>query len=278
MIKSKAEIPPLRRACLLALGKLMKALAPFMDDFVVIGGWAPYLLLSRHGADDAVHVGSADVDLYFDSRRMTPERVHAVMQALRKIGSEPMYWMGVGPYIPFSFWIPVRQQGEVVKVRVDLLGLENVPAKSLPSHFALALRAAEDVEVQVRGAAYSVKVSGAVAVLAMKAAVLTERRADKDAYDLYTLVRYYKTGPAALAEEIKPLRDGPPIKSALKTLRKWFIVPDAPGPLAVARFVAPNGTQAARRVLAEQVRLTFEMLLEGAEGGAGEGQEKQGAG
>lgn len=269
MIKRKSEIPPLRRACLLALGKLMKALTPFMDDFVVIGGWAPYLLLNRFGAEDAAHVGSADVDLYFDSRRMTPERVHEVMQALRAIGSEPMYWMGVGPYIPFSFWIPVRQQGAVVKVRVDLLGLEEVPAKSLPSHFALALRASEDVEVQVRGASYSVRVSGAAAVLAMKAAVLTERRADKDAYDLYTLARYYKNGPESLAEELKPLRDGLPIKTALKTLRKWFVVPDAPGPQAVARFVAPNGSQSARRVIAEQTRLTFETLLESAEAQGG---------
>jgi hypothetical protein len=44
--------------------EVIDALKGYGSDVVVVGGWAPYFLLQKHGSDQAArHVGSLDGDL-----------------------------------------------------------------------------------------------------------------------------------------------------------------------------------------------------------------------
>jgi hypothetical protein len=262
MTSTRAEIPEFRQASLKALSVLLDALAPFVDDYVVIGGWAPYLLLHKHGSPDTKHLGSVDLDLVFDGPRLSDERRAAILVALERVGCEQRMWDARGDIpVPNSFWLPVTHAGRTVKIQIDLIGLDGVGRKNLESHYALALKQNEQVSLKFDRRELSVRVSGAAAVFAMKAIALNARKAPKDAYDLYMMARFYKDGPESLAAELRPLLVGPPIRSALANVKRWFADAFAPGPRAVVEFLLADAGPAAQTRLRAQAFTVMQQLV-----------------
>ena len=87
------------------LAELMTTLGTYRDALVLIGGWAPYLILESFGEpgafqegafqDDAfqtkfVHVGSIDIDLVVDPAIIDIERYATIVEALLARGWEPV--------------------------------------------------------------------------------------------------------------------------------------------------------------------------------------------
>lgn len=75
------------RRVLIDIGQV---LAPFHDCLVVVGGWVPDLLLPAVSVD--AHVGSIDVDLALDVRRLGDGRyaeLLGLLLATRGIGKAP---------------------------------------------------------------------------------------------------------------------------------------------------------------------------------------------
>ena len=262
MTSTKDQIPEFRKASLKALCVLLDALSPFADDYVVIGGWAPYFLLQKHGGGEANHLGSVDLDLVFDGPHMTEDKRARIFAALEAIGCEQRMWDVQGEVpVPNSFRLPIEFDGRTVKIQVDLIGLDGVGRRSLDSHYALALKQNEHVSVKVGRRSQDVRVSGAAAVFAMKAIALNDRKAPKDAYDLYMIARYYKAGPESLAEELRPLLEGPPIRSAVANVKRWFANEFAPGPRAVVEFLLADSPAALQTRLRAQAFGTIQRLL-----------------
>ncbi len=80
-------------------------------------------------------------------------------------------------------------------------------------------------------------VCGPGAFVVLKALAFGNRGDNKDAYDLYYVVRNYGIGPEQVAGHLAPLLDSPFTQDALKILRKDFKDPESTGPSRVARFL-----------------------------------------
>jgi hypothetical protein len=79
-------------------------------------------------------------------------------------------------------------------------------------------------------------VCGPGAFTVLKALAFNNRGENKDAYDLYYVVRNFGAGPADVAAALAPLLDAPPTDEAIAILRRDFLSVDDIGPLRVAIF------------------------------------------
>jgi hypothetical protein len=80
-------------------------------------------------------------------------------------------------------------------------------------------------------------VCDAGAYVVLKALALDSGGENKDAYDLYYVVRNYCSGPTDVASKLQPLLDDADAQRALTILKRDFSEPDAVGPMRVAAFV-----------------------------------------
>ena len=70
------------------LAEVMTALGAYRDALVLIGGWAPYLILD-HGEQpqrDFVHVGSIDIDFVVDPERVNADQYATIVRLLKDHG------------------------------------------------------------------------------------------------------------------------------------------------------------------------------------------------
>jgi hypothetical protein len=82
----------------------------------------------------------------------------------------------------------------------------------------------------------------------MKGIVLGERYKEKDAYDIYYLVTYYKNGPVDVAKEMNAHQTNDLTNEALTTIKKDFESRESSGPAWVASFLNEEGEDRERRI------------------------------
>jgi hypothetical protein len=82
----------------------------------------------------------------------------------------------------------------------------------------------------------------------MKGIVLGERYKEKDAYDIYYLITYFKNGPVDVAKEINPYINNDLVTEAITTIKKDFDSREASGPSWVASFLNEGGDKRERRI------------------------------
>lgn len=70
-------------ACLSVLVEIMTVLGSYRDNLVLIGGWVPYFLLNNKGKD---HVGSIDIDLALDFKKISDESYKTILKLLNQRG------------------------------------------------------------------------------------------------------------------------------------------------------------------------------------------------
>src|SRR6185295_11118466 len=75
-----------------------------------------------------------------------------------------------------------------------------------------------------------IRVCGAGAYIVLKALAFRIRGENKDAYDLFYLLRNYGHGVEDVAAPLRPLLDAASAQKALAILREDFLDPDAVGP------------------------------------------------
>ncbi|HLF93667.1 MAG TPA: hypothetical protein VJB14_09395 [Planctomycetota bacterium] len=94
-------------------------------------------------------------------------------------------------------------------------------------------------------------VCGAGAFIVLKALAFRNRGVNKDAYDLFYVLRNYGKGPEDVAAELKPYLRDSSAQRALEILREDFTSPQALGPQRAARFLeAPDEAALAADVAA----------------------------
>jgi hypothetical protein len=235
------------------LAELMTALGTYRDALVLIGGWAPYLILETFGEPGAfqegasqadafqtqfVHVGSIDIDLVVDPAIIDIERYATIVEALLARGWEPVG----GSLFQFEKAIPSPRSGRAYPIRVDFLTPRPLAGEGRTHRHRevqrdLRARTLEGAEVAIAhwfwyeldallpdGAAARtrLKVTDIVGSLALKGIAIGDRYAEKDAYDIYTVCAHCAGGPCAVADALRPFLAETPVRRGLDAIAEKF--------------------------------------------------------
>ena len=242
------QVELVKATCLYVATKL----GDMMDDLVIVGGLVPSLLIDQEAlpADVAPHVGTMDLDVGLQIALLNEGRYRRLTERLRDAGFA-MDKNDAGN--------PTRQRWAITSsgtVTVDFLiqptrpGDKGGKLRDIEPDFAAiiapGLRCAfrDHQQVTLEGktlfgerATRDVWASGAGAYVVLKALAFDSRGENKDAYDLFYVVRNFGTGPSNVAANLRPLLDDPEAQRALAVLRRDFAELDAVGPMRVAAFV-----------------------------------------
>ena len=231
------------RRVLVDLGQV---LATFIDCFVVVGGWAPDLLLS---APTEPHIGSIDVDLVLDAAKLTDGRYAELLDLLL---ATKRYRKGAKAF-QLIVDVDLGDGDNPVQVEVDFLAATDVVAKkNKPKLIAgfrvlrtdgcgVAFHAPVELALpgrSVRGAHNTVRlrVASLADFLVMKAYAIGGRDKPKDTYDLCYCLEQYPEGIQALALEWASRSSEEHVSRAIQILKEKFIAVDAFGPQQLIEF------------------------------------------
>jgi hypothetical protein len=241
------QVARVRATCLYLATKL----GDLMDDLVVVGGLVPSLLIDQGHlpAGVAAYVGTMDLDLGLAFAVVGEQRYQAITERLRRAGFAPdvneegnptrQRWRISDPPVTVDFLIEpanaTEQAGRVFSIERDFAA---IIAPGL--HLAFVDRSKvtlDGLTIQGEKASREIWVCGPGAYVALKALAFRIRGENKDAYDLFYVVRNYGNGVADVAARLKPLVNDKSTKTALDYLRADFLDHEATGPRRVAEFM-----------------------------------------
>ena len=231
---------------------VLTILAGDLKAIAVVGGWVPELVFPGEG-----HIGSLDVDLALDGRLIKPAAYNTIREKLLKAGyriKEP------GATNVFVREVPAGS--ETIVVKLDLITGEQETPVAEGSHqhihgmMVSKLRGADlafdhHLDVTVQGQlptggrnSLTARVPTVAAFICMKSITMTERKREKDAYDIYFCLRHYPGGPKALAATFTDLRGIANVEEALAAMRSKFADQNQIGPVWAAQVAEEHGENA----------------------------------
>jgi hypothetical protein len=242
------QLEMVKATCLYVATKL----GDLMEDIVIIGGLVPSLLIDQDALADhtEAHVGTMDLDVGLTMALLDEGRYRALTERLRRAGFHPdenekgnitrQRWVIEGEAkVTIDFLIqPIEASdrgGRLRDIEPDFaaiiapglhLAFVNRHQRTLDGRTILGEKASRDVWV-----------CGAGAYLVLKTIAFELRGENKDAYDLFYVLRNYEAGVADVAAELGPLLDDAYAKRALSILRRDFLDPESVGPSRVAQFM-----------------------------------------
>jgi len=267
----------------------MTALGAYRDALVLIGGWAPYLIIRKFGepGDFArgefdprefdtgpTHVGSIDIDFVVDPEAIDADQYATIVELLLARGYESL----TGSLFQFQKMIASLRTRQPHVIRVDFLTPKPLQRRSHRHRevqrdlHARTLAGAEvalthwfwhEFDAQLPDGAQThvrVKVADVVASLALKGLAIGDRYAEKDAYDIFTLCAYYQGGPAAVADAVRAFRDEDPVRRGLDAIREKFRNREAEGPTWVAVFLSEGQADEGERFRTDAFMTVSEVL------------------
>jgi len=224
--------------------ELVRLLGEYCDDMIIVGGWVPELLFPSARMK---HIGSTDVDLALDHRRITEASYQTIRGHLLRHG----YVEGKQPFI---FFREVVIRGRPTTVKVDFLAGEyggaggshrTQPVQDMAARKARGCDLALEMNtrVKIEGAlpgggldAAEVRVAGVVPFIVMKGMALHDRLKPKDPWDIYFCLVNYPSGLDGLVQEFRPHVQRGLVLEGLRKIREKFLSPDHVGPKSVADF------------------------------------------
>ena len=251
----KQQVELVRQTCLYVATKI----GDLLDEFVVVGGLVPSLLIPEKSLppNEGVHVGTMDLDLGLSLALLDAHRYEELTLRLRRAGFEPDVNEAGNP--TFQRW--KIEPSPDLKVTVDfvippslesdkggnLRHIERDFAAVITPGLHLAFRDREKILLEgstITGekASRYVWVCGPGAFMVLKALAFGTRGENKDAYDLYYVIRNYGTGIDNIFDHLKPLLNEQETQQALQILQRDFSDPNSVGPRRVAEFLyaGPN--------------------------------------
>jgi len=251
-------------ACRSVLIEVLTILAKDLDKLVVVGGWVPELAFPERG-----HIGSIDVDLALDARRLHPMAYESIGGKLAQAG----YLKSPEMMNRFYRQLP----GSALQIRVDLITGEFAGIESEGAHhriqgltiwkargIELAFACQQDVSIEgmLPGGGHNkviAKMPTIAAFLCIKAITLGERKKEKDAYDIFFCIDNFPGGPRALAWEFRAIIGNTLVAEGLSILREKFSRLDGVGPVWAA-LVAAGGDSANEDERQKWQRRAFEIV------------------
>ncbi len=242
------QVHLVRATCLYVATKL----GDLMDDLVVVGGLVPSLLIDPSGLVRGIdpHVGTMDLDVGLAVALLDQGRYRTITERLRRAGFSQdvnaegnptrQRWTieGIGR-VTVDFLIPPTQPGDVGGA---LRNIEADFAAVIAPGLHLAFRDRRRLPLSGRtimgeDAARDVWVCGPGAYVVLKALAFDSRGENKDAYDLFYVVRNFGSGIEDIVECLRPLLDDPAGSDAVAILRRDFLDHNGLGPRRVAEFL-----------------------------------------
>ena len=244
--------------CLYVASKL----GDLMDEIVIVGGYAPQLMIPQDAIEDAAnrHVGTADLDLGLGIGILNQERYKEISERLRAVGFEPDH--NKDGNLTRQRWV-VNVGAE--EVRVDFLiepadedarggeiqNLEGDFAAVVVPGLHLAFRdrmpfVLEGKTIHGERATRRVQVCGPGAFTVLKTLAFSQRGENKDAYDLFYVASQYGDGPADVARHLREISDDPLTEKVVETHRSDFGTHDSLGQMRVAEFLGDRTDEAIR--------------------------------
>jgi len=242
------QVDMIRATCLYLATKL----GDLMDNLVVIGGLVPSLLIDQEGLAEGTdpHVGTMDLDVGMAVTLLDQGRYRTITDRLRRAGFSQdvneegnptrQRWMieGVGR-VSVDFLIPPTRPGDIGG---QLRNIETDFAAVIAPGLNLAFQDRRRVTLTgktIMGevASREVWICGPGAYVVLKAGAFDSRGENKDAYDLFYVVRNFGLGVADVAASLQPLLVDPAGSKAIAILRRDFLVHDGVGPRRVAEFL-----------------------------------------
>jgi hypothetical protein len=242
------QVELVRSMCLYVATKL----GDMMDDLLIVGGLVPSLIIDQEHLAEGVdpHVGTMDLDVGLQVALLNEGRYRQLTERLRDAGFE-MDKNDAGKPTR-QRWVVANAKGAKIDflIQPTLEGDKAGKLRDLEADFAAiiapGLRCAfrDRKQVTLKGttlfgekATREMWVCDAGAYVVLKALAFDSRGENKDAYDLYYVVRNYGSGPTDVAAKLQPLLDDTDAQRAVAILRRDFSEPDAVGPMRVANFV-----------------------------------------
>ena len=254
--------------------ELMIALGAYRDGLVLVGGWVPYLLLREYQNPTAnfQHVGSVDIDIAVNPNVVNKERYSSLIALIQQRG----YTLKDGSR--FSFVKTVQTTRGEEQIQIDFLGPEYGGSTRSHRHQTVQdeffLRKARGADIVFDQAIpltlegklpnggegkTTIQLANIVGAVTMKGIVMGSRYKEKDAYDLASLVLYYKDGPISVADEVRPYMENGLVKESLDFIREKFRSREAEGPTWFADFQESIGE--AREQFKTQAYLEVQRFL-----------------
>lgn len=245
---SSDHVELVRATCLYVATKL----GDLMDEVVVVGGLVPSLLINPAELPEgtSVHVGTMDLDVGLTLALLDEGRYRSLTARLRDAGFTQDHneegrptrqrWRIMGARsVTVDFLIPpssdADQGGALRDIEADFAAII-APGLNLAFQDRHRVRL-DGMTILGERATREVWVCGPGAFVALKALAFDGRGENKDAYDLFYLVRNYGKGVEDLAVHLRPLLQDREAQRALAILRRDFLDIDSVGPRRVADFL-----------------------------------------
>lgn len=236
-----------------AIVELMGVLGEYREEIVLVGGWVPSLLLPEPADPMDRHPGSLDVDLALDHTKLTAAGYETIEKLLLQAGYEHLGKQ------PFQYFREIHG----VRVRVDLLAgeyggtgkshrtqkVQDVRPRKAHGCDLVFQIASVTVPLEGRlpsGARDTVRVplASVVPFLTMKAIVMSERRKNKDAFDIWYVLHHFPGGLEAIVAAFRPHLKNGLVQEGLKVLAEKFASLEHVGPREAAEFDEDLSTEA----------------------------------
>jgi len=247
---TRENVELVRETCLYVATKI----GDLLDDFVVVGGLVPSLLIPDESLPQGedVHIGTMDLDLGLSLALLDKKRYEDLKIRLHRAGFKPdeneegnltlQRWK-ITPApdlkVTVDFLIPPSLEADKGG---DLRHIENDFAAVITPGLRLAFQDKQKVSLEGRTllgeeASREIWVCGPGAFVVLKALAFDQRGENKDAYDLYFVIRNYGSGVDDVSRYLGPLLKEEETQKALEILNRNFSEPDGVGPSRVARFL-----------------------------------------
>jgi len=268
------------------LVEVLRVLGSYRDYLVLTGGWSPYFILEKFG-EGGRHCGSVDIDFVLNPRLIDLKVYATIVSLIEKRGYRP-YVADDGEVLPYRFYRSVKSPLDGIEhvIEVDFISEPDVAKRLLPDKFLAVQKDLQAVVIRGSSVVFShnfehnitgvlpsgaetralAKVSDVVGSLATKGLALKGRYKEKDAYDIYFVLRYYKGGPKKVAEEVRSFLGESVVAEALEEIRGKFRSVRSEGPFQVAYFLAPEDERLRERIQGEAyavLRAFFDGLKNG---------------
>ncbi len=241
---SSHDLLRVKQTCLYVFSQLP---AQLLDKLTVVGGLVPSLVIKPAPTPEDRHLGTADLDIGLTLGLQGRRHYDELTLLLGTLGFTPerseggratgVRWrLGIGAGEVLLDILPVIPQEATMPSTVAIPGTE----LSARTRFAFLDR--ERVELAGKcildeHREVSLWVCGPGAYIVIKALTFAQRHLNKDAYDLFYVLRNYGAGVQDVFHHLVPLLRAPQAQQALDILRMDFADPNGAGACAVPLFL-----------------------------------------
>ena len=230
-------------------------LGDFMEEIVIIGGLVPSLIIDQSNLPEGVdpHAGTIDLDIGLSLAIYDDQLYQNITKRLRGAGFSPdtnekgnptsQRWQikNAAGTVTIDFLIPATQEDKGKAKRIKNLEQDFA---ALPTD-GLMLAFTDYVEVTLNGPTIMgeivenrrIRVCGPGAYVVLKAIAFANRGENKDAYDLFYMIRNYGAGPHEVAARFLSLGSDEDCERALTVLKENFLKNEAVGVKRAVRFI-----------------------------------------